>query len=500
MTSTLIDMTAEYDENRKNYLRDLWEKVILNISNQYDHRKILIFLQKVWIIDINEDKKEVVIWAANDFVLSQIKKNLSKSLKESVQQCYNSQFWVNFVVFAPFSDEDHPLLSDLKKLLQINDEKKWKWSKKLENSMREELSNYFWILFDPRFRFDTFIAWWNNQFAFSVAKAVAQNPWKENNPLFLYWNVWLGKTHLMQAVWNEIMENFPEKVVIYLPATKLIDEVIQALRYGKMPALNKKFEAVDVLLVDDIQFLADKEKTQEVFHDLFNDFYSKNKQVIISSDRPPKELIHIAPRLQSRFAYWLVADIQAPDYETRIAILESKIQAKWVQIDQNCLWIIAQYVKSNVRELEWALNTLISRQQIMWGEISENEVYNCLKTLWYYCEEAPWVRSASAQIIKWAPTSTKNFETLVEMLAEYYDLAVAEIKSESRKKQIAQARQMLMFLAKKYFGRTYERIWDYFWWMNHATAMYAIGKIEKALKEDPQIQHDYRVFVDWIEQ
>ena len=143
MTSTLIDMTAEYDENRKNYLRDLWEKVILNISNQYDHRKILIFLQKVWIIDINEDKKEVVIWAANDFVLSQIKKNLSKSLKESVQQCYNSQFWVNFVVFAPFSDEDHPLLTDLKKLLQINDEKKWKSSKKLENSMREELSNYF---------------------------------------------------------------------------------------------------------------------------------------------------------------------------------------------------------------------------------------------------------------------------------------------------------------------------------------------------------------------
>ena len=500
-TNVLIDTTTEYDENRIKYLLDLWEKIILSISNQVDHNKILIFLQKVGIIDINEDKKEVVIWAANDFILSQIKKNLSKPLKEAIQQCYNSQFWVRFVVFTPFTDWDHPLLTDLKKLLNITDNtsNKNKQNNVLETSLKEELSRYFWNLFDPKFRFDTFIAWSNNQFAFSAAKAVAQAPWTQNNPLFLYWNVGLGKTHLMQAIWNDIMENFPDKVVIYLPATKLIDELIQALRANKLPTLQKKFDQVDVLLVDDIQFLADKERTQEVFHDLFNDFYTKKKQVILSSDRPPRELTRIAPRLQSRFATWLVADIQAPDFETRIAILESKIQSKDVNIDFECLSLIAQYIKSNVRELEGALNILISRQQITNSEITENDVYSCLKTLGYYVEQTPWITNPNDTIRKGSKTSTKNFETLIEMLASYYDLAVADIKSESRKKPIAQARQMLMYLAREYFWWTYEQIWDYFK-MNHATAMYATDKIEKALKNDSRLQHDYRVFSDWIQQ
>ena len=206
-TNVLIDTTKEYDENRIKYLLDLWEKIILSISNQVDHNKILIFLQKVWVIDINEDKKEVVIWAANDFLLSQIKKNLSKPLKEAIQQCYNSQFWVKFVVFTPFADWEHPLLTDLKKLLNITDStsNKNKQNNVLETSLKEELSRYFWNLFDPKFRFDTFIAGSNNQFAFSAAKAVAQAPGTQNNPLFLYWNVGLGKTHLMQAIWNDIM-------------------------------------------------------------------------------------------------------------------------------------------------------------------------------------------------------------------------------------------------------------------------------------------------------
>ena len=494
MADVLIDTTAEYNEEKKKYLLDLREKLVLSIANQYDHKKILIFLQKVWIIDIDENKKEVVIGVANDFVFSQVKKNLFKSLKEAVEQCYNSQFWIKIVVYPPFTEEKHPLLPDLKKLLNIVDDKKWK--SPLEKSIKTELTNYFWILFDPRFRFDTFIPWGTNQFAFAAAKAVAQNPWEQNNPLFLYGNVGLWKTHLMQAVGNEIMENFPDKVVVYLPATKLIDEIIQALRFNKLSTLNKKFESVDVLLVDDIQFLADKDKTQEVFYDLFNEFYSKHKQVIISSDRPPKELIHIAPRLQSRFAYWLVADIQAPDFETRIAILESKLQAKGVRLDFEFLSIIAQYIKSNVRELEGALNTLITRKQILWRDVTEEDVYSCLKTLGYYVDET----SPSAQMMKGNVKSSKNFDTLVEMVAQYYDISVAEIKSESRKKQITQARQMLMFLAKKYFSWTYERIGDYFWGMNHATAIYAIWKVEKALKEDASIQHDYRTFSDWIQQ
>ena len=236
------------------------------------------------------------------------------------------------MVYPPFANAQHELLTDLKKLLNIQESKASK-APQLEKNLKSELGNYFGILFEPSYRFDTFVAGANNQFAFSAAKAVADAPGTAYNPLFLYGNVGLGKTHLMQAVGNEIMQNFPEKVVIYLPATKLVEEIVQALRMNKMANLMKKFDEVDVLLIDDIQFLADKDKTQEVFHNLFNDFHMKKKQVIISSDRPPKELLHIEPRLKSRFALGLVADVQAPDFETRIAILESKLQSKGISID-----------------------------------------------------------------------------------------------------------------------------------------------------------------------
>lgn len=492
----LLDTVSEYDNEKKHYLLDLRERMILVIANQFDHKKILTFLGKVGIIDIDETKKEVVIWVSNDFILTQIKKNFQKALKEAIMATYNSQFGVRFVVYPPFANAQHELLTDLKKLLNIQESKASK-APQLEKNLKSELGNYFGILFEPSYRFDTFVAGANNQFAFSAAKAVADAPGTAYNPLFLYGNVGLGKTHLMQAVGNEIMQNFPEKVVIYLPATKLVEEIVQALRMNKMATLMKKFDEVDVLLIDDIQFLADKDKTQEVFHNLFNDFHMKKKQVIISSDRPPKELLHIEPRLKSRFALGLVADVQAPDFETRIAILESKLQSKGISIDFEYLSLIAQYIKSNVRELEGALNILITRQQLSKAEISEEDVYSCLKTLGYYCDEN---LINFEQVMQQNKKSSKNFSTLVEMVAQYYSLSIAELKSDSRKKEITQARQILMLLAKKYFNRTLEKIGDYFGGKNHATAIYAINTIEKKLKSDSEIQHDYRVFVDWIEQ
>lgn len=222
----------------------------------------------------------------------------------------------------------------------------------IKKSMRNQLTDYFGILFDSAFRFDNFVVGANNNIAFSSSRATAEHPGQTYNPLFLYGNVGLGKTHLMQAIGNEIMEKFPDKCVLYLPTSKLIDEIVAALRSNKLPNLLKKFEEVDVLLIDDIQFLADKEKTQEIFYNIFNDFQLKKKQIILSSDRPPKELIHIEPRLKSRFALGLVADIQAPDFETRIAILQSKLEGKGESLDFDFLELIAKHVKDNVRELE----------------------------------------------------------------------------------------------------------------------------------------------------
>ena len=254
----------------------------------------------------------------------------------------------------------------------------------------------------------------------------------------------------------------------------------------------RKFDNVDVLLIDDIQFLAWKDKTQEIFHNIFNDFHLKKKQIIFSSDRPPKELTQIEPRLKTRFALGLVADIQAPDYETRIAILQSKLEIKQEFIDSDLLWIIAQNITSNVRELEWALNILLTRKKLSWNEISEEDVYACLQTLWYSSNQ-PKISATNRN-------STKNFDTIVEMVANYYWISVAELKSDSRKKEITTARQILMLIAKKHFRRTLEKIWMYFGWKNHATAIYAISNIEKKLKTDEDIQQDYQIFTERVEQ
>jgi len=489
----LIDIVNQYDSEKKQYLKELRTKVILQLSTQQDHKKIVTFLSKAWIINIEDSEKKVYIGFANDFMLSNAKKIFNKSLKETIQTVYNPQYTVEYIVYPPFSNGSD-LLIDLWELLNIKPSKD-KWPEKIPNSITDELTRYFWILLDPSFRFDNFIAWSNNQFAYSAAKAVAENPWTAYNPLFIYGNVWLGKTHLMQAIWNEINSNNPDKVIIYLPATKLIDEIILAIKKQNLSSLMRKFDDVDALLIDDIQFLAWKDKTQEIFHNIFNDFHSKKKQIIFSSDRPPRELTEIEPRLKTRFAIWLVADIQAPDYETRIAILQSKLEIKQETIDTDLLAIIAQHIKTNVRELEWALNIILSRKNLSGKEISEDDVYQCLRTLWYSVNQ-PTIWNPSERNWK----SQKNFDTIVEMVANYYSISVAELKSDSRKKEITTARQILMLIAKKHFRRTLEKIWMYFGWKNHATAIYAISNIEKKLKSDEDIQHDYQIFTEWVEQ
>lgn len=299
----------------------------------------------------------------------------------------------------------------------------------------------------------------------------------------------------MQAIGNEIMKSFPEKVVVYLPTSKLIDEIITAIKGNKLTNMLKKFDDVDVLLIDDVQFLADKDKTQEIFHNIFNDFQLKNKQIILSSDRPPKELVHIEPRLKSRFALGLVADIKSPDFETRIAILQSKLMSKGEDMDFYLLEIIAKHIKENVRELEGALNILLSRKAILHKDVEDTDVFECLKTLGYKVEHT---EDETQAVVESNSKSVKNFDALVTMVAQYYGVAVQDLKSDSRKKEITNARQMLMLLAKKYFDRTLERIGDHFGGKGHAAVIYAINNTEKKLKKDHDMAHDYEVFAEWL--
>lgn len=489
----LLDIVEQYDAEKIALFRGVRERTLVHLAQQQDHKKILSFLCRVAIINIDEHDKVVIFWVPNEFILTQAKKFFAKSLKESINEVYNEQFSVKFAIYSKFSS-NNDLLVDIKKLLHIKETKKSELSIE-KNTIKKELSQFFGILFDQKFTFDTFVVWATNNIAFSAAKAVATKPWQAYNPLFLYGSVGLGKTHLMQAIGNDIMTKFPDKVVVYLPVTKLIDEIVTAIKSNKLSNVLKKFDDVDVLLIDDVQFLADKDKTQEIFHNIFNDFHLKQKQIILSSDRPPKELVHIEPRLKSRFAIGLVADIKSPDFETRIAILQSKLMNKWEDLDFHLLEILAKYIKENVRELEWALNIILSRKAILHKDVEEQDVFECLKTLWYKVEQSADATQAAVESnTKW----TKNYDLLVDMVAQYYWLSVQELKSESRKKEITNARQLLMLMAKKYFSWTLERIGDHFGGKGHAAVIYAINNTEKKIKKDQDIAHDYEVFVDWL--
>ncbi len=490
----LLDMVDQYDATKVTFLRETREKIVKHLAVHHDQKKILSFLNKVGIVNIDDHEKVIYIWVPNEFVLTQAKKFFGKAIKDAINETYNDQYTAKFVLYTKFSNSND-LLLDLKKLLNVKEAKVHEHLQQ-KNWLKNELSDYFGILFDPKFTFDTFIVGSHNNIAFSAAKAVAEHPGDAYNPLFLYGNVGLGKTHLMQAIGNEIINKSPDKVVVYLPTSKLVDEIVTGVRGNKLSNLLKKFDEVDVLLIDDIQFIADKEKTQEIFHNIFNDFFSKKKQIILSSDRPPKELTHIEPRLKSRFAIGLVADIQAPDFETRIAILQSKLQTKGEELDFGLLELIAKHVKDNVRELEWALNILLTRKSVNHAEVSMDDVYACLKTLGYAVQDDITNKDIA---IKSNTKSQQNFVHLVEMVAQYYNLSVADLKSESRKKEITNARQILMLIAKRNFGRTLEKIGDYFGGKGHAAVIYAINNIEKKCKSDQDISHDYNVFIDRLE-
>jgi len=489
----LFDLIENYDKKKIEYLKNLWEKIIDKLMLEDDKKKILSFLNKSWIIWIDEKNKKVYIWLANEFFIAQVKKIFQKQLNKIIKQIYNPNYSINFYVYDKFQSWKHPLQLNLTKFLwekEKTEKKEIKWKNNKHNILEWFSINKF----DYNYRFDTFIVWRNNQLAYSSAHAVAEKLWWIHNPLFIYGWVWLGKTHLLQAIWNYIKREYPKKTVLYMQTTNIIDDIIESIRKNKVTSFVKKFKDIDVIMFDDIQFLADKDRTQEIFHNIFNDFYTAKKQIILTSDRPPKELITLEARLRSRFAWWFVVDIKKPDLETKIAILQKKLIEKWEEnIDNLYLEIIAKAISDNIRELEWALNLLITKRNTFW-ELTETDVYDTLETLWYKKSKLNTISVETA----WRQNSksNKNFWEIVDYIASYYDIPVADIKWKSRKKDISCARQMLMTIWKKYFNWTLEKIWDYFWGKNHASVLYSINTFERNLKNDKKVYNDYMVILE----
>jgi chromosomal replication initiator protein len=322
---------------------------------------------------------------------------------------------------------------------------------------------------NQRYTFDAFVIGSGNQFAHAACQAVAERPSKAYNPLFLYGGVGMGKTHLMQAIGHEIRRRLPQAAICYVSSEKFTNEMINSLRYDKMTSFRDKFRNVDVLLVDDIQFLAQKERTQEEFFHTFNALHESMKQIVIASDRPPKELAEIEDRLRSRFEWGLIADIQPPDLETKVAILQKKSEQEKVTLPTDVALYIASNIRSNVRELEGALIRLVAHSSLIGAEITLPYAQQVLKN---------FIDSQARKV---------TIESIQKVVAEQFGLRLVEIKAKNNSRAIVYPRQIAMYLAKRLTEASLPEIGRQFGGKHHTTVLHSVDKIDVVRKTDKDL-------------
>jgi chromosomal replication initiator protein len=325
---------------------------------------------------------------------------------------------------------------------------------------------------NPRYTFENFIVGSFNELPQAAAWAVAKKPGLVYNPLFIYGGVGLGKTHLLQAIGNEVLKNFSQKKVKYNPSEKFTSGVVSSIRNHEIENFKSKYRAIDVLILDDVQFLAGKEKTQEEFFHTFNTLYEKNKQIVLSSDRPPKAIPALAERLRSRFEGGMIADISFPDYETRVAILKAKSREREIDLPEEVLNYIASNIQRNIRELEGALNRLSAYRKLQNLTPDLTVVKSLLKSLIF------------------SPGRAITPKKIIQAVAEFYDLKEKDLLSASRKKEIVKPRQVAMYLLREELKGSYPFIGRKFGGKDHTTAIHSYGKILNELEKDENLEEE----------
>ena len=327
---------------------------------------------------------------------------------------------------------------------------------------------------NPRYTFDNFIVGSSNDLAYAASRAVADHPGQKYNPLFLYGGAGLGKTHLMQAIGNEIIRKQPKARVLYTTTEAFVNEFLEYIRFKKQ-GFSEKYRNVDVLIVDDMQFIAGKEKTQDEFFHTFNDLHQNDKQIIISSDKPPKSIPTLTDRLRSRFEWGMTIDIQMPDYETRSAIITAKASQSGMELDPTVVEYLATNIKTNIRELEGALNKVVAYARFHGRQIGLEVAKEALKDLLH------------------AHNRQLSIEHIQKTVADYYKIKVADMHSKKRTRVIARPRQVAMWLAKELTPMSLPAIGEAFGGRDHTTVLHACRTITELRLGDHQLNHDVHV-------
>jgi chromosomal replication initiator protein len=430
-------------------LEEAWTKTIEALELKVGSQTFDLWFRPIKLLKIHDE--QIVLEVPNKFFKEWIDDHYPGIIADTVQQFLKKQIPIEYKLFER---KEEAVL------------------KKIENkreSRRAKLASRG-IFLSPKFTFDTFVIGASNQFAHAASRAVADAPGKAYNPLFIYGGVGLGKTHLMNAIGNKIIDNHPNIKMMYAPAEQFTNEFVYSMRNDKMDQFKSKYRGLDVLIIDDIQFIAGKSGTQEEMFHTFNALYDTHKQIIFSSDRLPKDISPITERLRSRFGMGLIADIQIPDVETKMAILGKKCEMEGLELPEDVSFYLASKIKSNIRDLEACMIRLGAHSSLTGKEITIEMAKNVLKDLIHDEEKALTV------------------EYVQKIVCEYFGLRVQDIKAKKRTRDIAFPRQVAMYLSKFLTDSSLSEIGKGFGGKDHSTVIHACKLIGARMKEDEDFE------------
>jgi chromosomal replication initiator protein len=432
-------------------LTSIWESALKLIKNELAEISFNTWFKVIKPLDIKEDC--IILSVPTDFIKNILETRYVTLIFNALKEVTGKEFEIKLILPE---EESQSSLSN---------------SYNTQDRNNVNTDGVSLNMLNPKYTFDTFVIGNSNRFAHAASLAVAEAPAKAYNPLFIYGGVGLGKTHLMHAISHYILRNNPKTRVLYTTSEKFTNDLINSIRDDKNVEFRNRYRTTDVLLVDDIQFIADKERTQEEFFHTFNSLYEASKQIIISSDRPPKEIPTLEDRLRSRFEWGLICDIQPPDLETRIAILKKKAKVDNLIIPDEVLVYIAKKIESNIRELEGALIRIVAYSSLTNREINLDLTQEALKD--FFSNSKP--RIITVDLIK-------------RVIAEYYSIKVEDFKSKKRTRSIAFPRQIAMYLTRELTDLSLPKIGEEFGGRDHTTVMHAHEKISTELQKDESLK------------
>ncbi len=412
-----------------------------------------IWFEPVKLVSVSSDA--IVLEVPNKFFQGWLLDRYMPLLTGSVQKATGKELKINFVLSEAGEDGPH-------KKAKADEPKKeskpfWPFARQAQDTAKE-------IGLSPKYTFDSFVIGPSNRFAHAASMAVSESPAKAYNPLFIYGGVGLGKTHLMHAIGQSALHKTPKARVLYISSEEFTNQLISSIQNRSTQKFRDKYRNVDILLIDDIQFIAGKESTQEEFFHTFNALYDAHKQIVVTSDRAPKEIQSLEERLISRFAWGLVTDIQPPDFETRIAIIKKKSEKETITLPEDVFYFLAEKVKTNIRELEGALIRVVAYAKLIGKEVSVDLAKEVLKDM----------------IIEGEKKIT--IDLIQKKVSEYFDIKFSDMRAKKRSRAIAYPRQVAMYLARQLTDFSLPEIGDQFGGRDHTTVIHAYEKIENDVK------------------